>query len=320
MHKYLRFCLIILSLLTGGLFIYSAYTKLDPIQSFEYTMVEFIHLPWLGAAVVARLLTGLEGGIGILIASHLFGKRKWVLKTAFTLLAVFSVYLAWLWMTAGNDVNCGCFGDAIWMTPSASLIKNGIMLGVTSLLIKYHNGITGKLFDKAAPIVAVLSIALVFILFGIPLSKPGWLHKEHYEIDFSELGIEGGSTPPMKYGPGTQLVDTNQRTDLHKGKYIIAFLSQSCRHCRIAAYKMHLLKQSNPKLPFFMIIGGTSDLTDFWKATKAQNIPYVRLDKDHFLNYTGGVFPLIIWVDDGWVEAKADYNTLNQAEIEEWLK
>lgn len=69
-----------------------------------------------------------------------------------------------------------------------------------------------------------------------------------------------------------------------------------------------------------MVIGGlTSDLKDFWKESSAQNIPYMRLDREPFLGFTGGVFPLIIWVNDGWVEAKSTYNTMNQGEVEKWL-
>jgi hypothetical protein len=81
------------------------------------------------------------------------------------------------------------------------------------------------------------------------------------------------------------------------------------------------MKLRNPNLPIFMVIGGTKgDLTDFWNKTHAQNIPYVRLDGETFMQYTGGIFPLIVWVNNSWVEAKANYNTLNQDEIEKWLK
>ncbi|MCW3123860.1 MAG: DoxX protein [Flavipsychrobacter sp.] len=320
MRNFSRYLFIFLSVAMGALFLYSAYTKLYPIQSFEYTMVEFVHMPWMLAAIAARILIALEGGLGILMVAHFFGAGKWVLKTAFALLGIFSVYLIYLWATAGNDVNCGCFGDAIWMSPSASLIKNAIMLIITGLLIRYHKGFTGsKWYNISAPLILIACTALMFILFALPAEQPNWLRKDRYEIDFSEVGIENGSSPHVLYAPGSTDTATIDQIDLLKGKYIIAFLSQSCPHCRIAAYKMHLLQQSNPHFRFFMIIGGSSDLTEFWKATKAVNIPYVRLDKDHFLHYTGGVFPLIEWVNNGWVEAKAEYTNMNKEEIERWL-
>src|ERR1035437_4715925 len=140
MNKFIRIAFIILSVAVGATFLYSAYTKLYPIQPFEYTMVEFVHLPWMVAAIAARFLVGMEAGLGALIALHLFGKNKWALKTAFLILIIFSIYLISLWITAGNNVNCGCFGDAIWMSPSASLIKNAVLLIIAGLLIRYHKG------------------------------------------------------------------------------------------------------------------------------------------------------------------------------------
>lgn len=306
MNKFYRVLLILLSVLTGAVFIYSAYTKVQPIQPFEYTMVEFIHIPWFIAALAARFFVGLEFGLGFLIAFHIYGKGKWVLNFALLTLIIFSIYLIFLWMNVGNNVNCGCFGDAIWMTPSASLIKNGIILIIIYLIKKYNNGWNVSFLHKATLTLLSVAVALPFILYSIPSQEPSWLRKDRYQTDLSFLYATGKPDAP--------------KVDLAKGKHVIAFLSKNCAHCRIAAYKMHLMKQANPALPFYMVIGGESELDDFWKATKAQNIPYTRLDKDNFLNYTGGMFPLIILVNDGWVEAKADYNTLSQPTLEAWLE
>ncbi len=298
MDKLQRITLIILSVLTGATFLYSAYTKLYPIQSFEYTMVEFVHLPSIIAAIAARFFVGLEAGLGGLITLHLFGKNKWALKAAFALLLAFSIYLIWLWITAGNNVNCGCFGDAIWMSPSASLIKNGILMIITGLLIRYHKGFTWKWSGITAPVLLICTIALPYILFP--------LHSR-YKMDFKAL-----YTADANYIP---------TVDLTQGKHIIAFLSPSCIHCRRAALKMHQMKENNPSLPLYMVIGGTtSDLTDFWKASNAQNIPWSRLPQDPFMKSTKGVFPTILWVNNGWVEASTSYTDLNQKVIEKWMK
>lgn len=311
MPKLFRILLIVLSILTGATFLYSAYTKLYPIQPFEYTMVEYVRLPWMFAAVAARFFIGLEAGLGALLLFNIYGKNKWLLKTAFALLVAFSLYLVCLWITAGNQINCGCFGDAIWMSPSASLVKNAVLLLIIGALIRFHKGVSARWAGLSSPLLMVVAIALPFILFAIPEGKPSWLRKDRYKMDLSSLNHKdkadtSSAASPIPY-------------DFGHGKYIVAFLSQSCPHCRIAAYKMHVMKQNNPSLPLFMIIGGTSDLTDFWEKTKAQNIPYTRLEKNAFLRYTGGVFPMIVWMNNGWVEANADYNTLSESEIQKWL-
>lgn len=301
-----KILLIILSVLTGTLFLYSAYTKLNPIEQFEYTMVGFAHFSWFTAAVAARFFIGLEAGIGVLMVLQLFGRNKWVLKAAFLLLVVFSIYLIYLWITAGNHVNCGCFGDAIWMSPSSSLLKNAALLIIIFILIRYHSGWTQRWARIAATILLLVSVSLPFILYAMPSQQPDWIKQSNYTLDLSPL-----------YAPGK--TDT-PKVDLRKGKYVIAFLSPHCPYCRRAAYKMHLMKDNNPSLPIFFVIGGESDLKDFWENTKAQNVPYTRLERNAFFKLAGYSWPAIYWVKDSRVVAKSTYISLNQASIEQWVK
>lgn len=301
-----RIFLIILSVFTGVFFLYSAYTKLFPIQSFEYTIVEFGHMPWSVAAIMARVLIGLEAGLGALMTLHLFGKGKWILKAAFALVVFFSIYLIYLWATVGNNVNCGCFGDSIWMSPATSLLKNAGLLLIIGLLIRFHKGFSQKWATITAPIIIAIGIVATFIFFGLPDDKPNWLKQDSYTIDLSPL-----------YAPGKKDIPA---MDLRKGKHIVAFFSATCPHCRLAAYKMHIMKEQDTTLPFFMVIGGKSDLTDFWKHTNAHNIPYTRLDSDPFINIAGYQWPAIFMINDGRVDAKITYITLTENTIKEWLK
>lgn len=297
--------LIFLSALCGLLFLYSAYTKADPIQVFEYTIVQYAHLPWLVAAVLARALVGLEAALGLMLLLSIPGKARWIYKTAFALTAIFSIYLIYLWASFGNNVNCGCFGDAVWMSPGVSLAKNAILLAVLALLIRYHSGWQHRRILWWADVVVFVGVMLPFIILAIPTGKPDWLKNGGYHMDFS-----------MLYAPGAQHIPA---TNLAKGRHVVAFLSQSCKHCRITAIKMHIMKQHDPSLPFYFIIGGESPLNNFFKATNATDIPYSRMERDTFLRYTGGIFPMIVMVQDGIVVAKTDYNTLDEATIKAWL-
>jgi hypothetical protein len=219
-----------------------------------------------------------------------------VLKAAFVLVSVFSIYLLNLWISKGNNVNCGCFGDTIWMSPAASLIKNAVLLAILFLLIGYHNGFSYRWTEVTAPVLLFSTIIVIFIVF--PVFKP-------YKIDLT--AVYSGKDVPA--------------TDLGKGKHIIAFLSPSCIHCRRAGNKMYRDLKSDTTLPFFMIIGGiTSDLTDFWKASNAQNIPHIRMDVAPFMKYTHGVFPYIIWVNNGVVEEETGYVDLSTPAIEKWMQ
>ena len=80
------------------------------------------------------------------------------------------------------------------------------------------------------------------------------------------------------------------------------------------------MKLRNPNIPFYMVIGGTtSDLKDFWKASQAQDLPYSRLAIDPFMKYTHGVFPTILWVNNGKVEADTGYPELTEQVINKWI-
>jgi uncharacterized membrane protein YphA (DoxX/SURF4 family) len=300
MHKIYRILLIILAFATGGLFLFSAYTKLVPtIQAFEYNIASQTHLHYMTAALMARFFIALEAGLGSLIAIHYFGRNKWVLKAAFLLVAAFSVYLIWLWIKNGNNINCGCFGDSIWMRPSTSLLKNALILSAIGLLMRYHKGFTLP-FSNLIPIVHLAcTFALTYLVYPI---------FTHYKINFADVYANKQFAPSV---------------DLAKGKYIIAFVSRSCSHCRHAATIMHNMKQSDPAIPFYLIVGGTGtddDLTGFWKETNAQDIPHTQLADGPFDKYTGGEYPQIIWVNNGWVEANTTYPELDQQVIERWMK
>lgn len=302
--------LILLSVFLGLLFIYSAYTKIYTLESFEtfqYTLVQYVNLPWILAALSGRILIGLEAAIGVLLVFHLFGNKKWILKLALLLIAIFSIYLVYLWIKVGNDVNCGCFGDAIWMSPSTSLLKNtGIAVGLF-LLLKFAKSFNFKPSYWIIWLVITGCVATPFIYYPLPDSHPKWLNKERFQLDMSTLYAPDKTDLP--------------KVDLHKGKYILAFFSATCPHCRKAAMKMHIMKEKNPSLPFFMVIGGQSEehMPDFWKETQARNIPYTRLKADDFTGLVGYSWPVIYFINNGWVEAQTNYVELNQAAIEEWL-
>jgi hypothetical protein len=297
MHQVSRIFFIILAAATGGLFLFSAYTKMYPtIQAFEYNIASQLHVPYMMASIAARFFIGLEAGLGSLILTHYFGKNKWVLKTAFLLIAVFTVYLVWLLIKKGNNVNCGCFGNNIWMSPTTSLIKNGLILAALWALIKYHKGLPIP-WSNAIPVIHMAcAFSLSYLL--IPIFS-------HYKIDYTAIYAD------KQYAP---------TEDLKKGKHILAFVSPECSHCRKASSIMHEMKKNNPAIPFYLIIGDTTtELKEFWDETHAEDIPHTRIDEVPFDKYTGGEYPQIIWVNNGWAEANTTYPELDQKVIEQWL-
>lgn len=310
MNKIRQIVFIILSIALGALFLYSAWTKLynySALEQFEWTIVQFTGLPWRLSELSARFFGGLEIALGGLLIFNSLGRKKWIPKLAIALLLLFSIYLVFLWVTAGDDINCGCFGDEIWMSPSASLVKNAALIVLLLLLMKFHNGLQFTWLRIANPIAFITLTALPFILYPIPESEPQWLQKDSFQLDMGPLYDPILSTPVAP-------------AHLKQGKHVIAFLSLSCPHCRMAAQKMHIMKLRNPALPFYFVVAGKDQyLESFWKETEAEDVPHTKLDGDAFTAMVGYKWPVIYWINQGRVEAQANYIQLDQQEIENWL-
>lgn len=309
MKRFTSVLLILLSVLVGAVFLYSAYTKIYTLESFErfqYTMAEYVHLPWILAILGARILTGMEAALGLLIAVHLFGRNKYVLKIALWLLVAFSIYLVYLWVAVGNNVNCGCFGDAIWMSPSSSLIKNAVLALAILILMRYHKGLQMEWVKWLTPALLLVITVAPFIVYPLPDNQPQWVTKGKRKLDLSALYAPGKTDAP--------------KADLYKGKYVLAFFSLKCPHCKMAAYKMHVMKEKNPALPFHIVYAGKDEyLKAFWDNTKAQNIPHTKLAADDFTAIAGYSWPAIFLINNGWVEAETNYISMDQSQIESWL-
>lgn len=287
---------VLLAFVTGAVFLFSAYTKMYPtIQAFEYNIASQAGWPYMAASIAARFFIGLEAGLGSLILFHYFGKNNWVLKAAFLLVTGFTLYLGWVLIKMGNNVNCGCFGNNIWMSPSTSIIKNIVLLAAIGALIKWHKGITWSNFIPVVHMICMFSLAYLLI----PVFK-------HYKLNCTDIY----AVP--KYAPGQ---------DLAQGRHIIAFVSPECSHCRKASNIIQGMMAKNPSIPFFLVVADTNaDLSDFWKETHAENVPHSRLAEEPFDKYTGGEYPQIIWVNNGMVEANTTYPELDQKTIEQWMK
>lgn len=295
----------LLSAIIGALFIFSAWTKTEPIQYFEYTMESQVHFPHAIASILARFFIGLEAGLGLLLVINVFGYRKWVLKACITLLIVFSIHLLYLLISHGNDVNCGCMGNIAPMSPAVSLLKNaGFLIGLF-VLLRWHKTADGPLLDFGSMGLCVVIIAVPFVLF--PLTQ--------------QLKM-----PLSKMYTATQ----HPAVELRKGKHILCFMSLTCPHCRHAAKKIVQLEKENTTIPFYFALASGTDSTreerfkDFKAETKmANNIPYHFVENATFLEMikqsgSNGV-PVILWMQDTTVVRKVNMDDLNLKEIEAWL-
>jgi methylamine utilization protein MauE len=299
----------VLCVLLGAVFIFSAYTKLYPIEPFEYTFVDLGISNWYLSPFIARLLIAFEFLIGVLLILNIALKR-FTYKLGIITLLVFCVYLILQLIISGNKGNCGCFGTTIYMSPAKALLKNILMLALFVVLYIFHIGFGYGRFSKLIVIIiSLVSIALPFILNPVELDySKAYLNKpeNNYKIELDTLYNNAYLNTPPK--------------ELSKGKHIISFMSLTCPHCRIAAKKIHILNEKNPAIPFYFVLNGENDkLQTFFDDTHTENIPHCML-KGHSFVYLGGVsLPSIFLVNNSVVENQVNYITLDQQEVEKWL-
>jgi uncharacterized membrane protein YphA (DoxX/SURF4 family) len=302
-----KIVLSVLCILIGVIFLYSGYTKLYPIEPFEYTFVDLGFINWQIAPFVARLMIAAEFAIGILLVLHI--NLKMAYKMAIAILLVFCVYLLLLMIIVGNKGNCGCFGTALPMTPFQALIKNIGMLGAFAVLYKFHAGWEVKDKKRYLLIVPVVaSFAMPFILNPVELDySQAYLNKpeENFKLELDSLYKDATLNIPP--------------TSLSQGKHILAFMSLKCPHCRIAAKKIRIIHERNPSLSFYFVLNGDEEnLKPFFEDTHTEDIPHCMLLGRNFIYLAGMDMPTIYLVNNSTVEHWVNYIDLDQKEIEKW--
>ncbi|MES2593016.1 MAG: MauE/DoxX family redox-associated membrane protein [Bacteroidota bacterium] len=304
-----KILLVVLCALIGSIFIFSGYTKLYPIEPFEYTFVDLGFISWQIAPFIARLLIGLELFIGILLLLNL-NLRKIAYKLGIATLLIFCVYLILLMLFTGNKGNCGCFGTTIQMTPLQALIKNGIMLAILFILYKYHEGWSlNKKWTLLNTLFFTCAFTLPFVLNPVALDySEAYLNKadENFKIELDSLYNNAQLNTPPK--------------TLSQGKHIISFMSLTCPHCRIAANKIRIIHEKNPAISFYFVLNGDEEnLKPFFETTHTEDIPYCILLGRNFIYLAGTSMPAIYMVNNSVVEHDVNYIDLDQEEIEKWM-
>lgn len=183
-------------ILIGALFIFSGYVKLvDPIGS-QYKFQEYFSESVLNmeflipyALPFAILLIIAEIGLGVFL---LLGyKPKF---TVWSLLVLLLIFLFLTWYSAYYDkvTDCGCFGDAIKLTPWETFYKNVITLPIILFLLWRIKDIKPVFSNKITSGLAFASIfAFLFITYHVLTHLP--------LIDFRPYAVGKNIPEGMEY-------------------------------------------------------------------------------------------------------------------------
>lgn len=130
----------LLRLIFGAVLILSGFVKgVDPwgglYKITEYFAAWNLSITHEGALLLASLLATFEFVLGVVVAAGLYRKSSPVLSVAFmAIMTTVTLYI----LIADPVADCGCFGDAIKLSNTATFLKNIVLLALAILLLKVN--------------------------------------------------------------------------------------------------------------------------------------------------------------------------------------
>lgn len=152
----------------GILFIISGLIKLNDPTGFSIKLEEYFvlfGLTFLNPLVLTLsvFICALEVILGVALLLSLRNKlTAWLLLILIVFFTILTGYSA----ISGKVTDCGCFGDAIKLTPWQSFIKDVILLVLILIIFKSKEKLTSA-FSEKRQITILLSTTLLAILFGV---------------------------------------------------------------------------------------------------------------------------------------------------------
>ncbi|MGA8855155.1 MAG: BT_3928 family protein [Christiangramia sp.] len=138
-------------ILVGVLFIFSGFIKLNDPVGFSYKLQEYFSEPVLDipflipfALVIAILIVIFELVLGIML---IIGYARKFTSWSLLLMIIFFTFLTFYSAYFNKVTDCGCFGDAIPLTPWESFYKDVILL-ILILIIFFNQKYINPIFER----------------------------------------------------------------------------------------------------------------------------------------------------------------------------
>jgi len=154
---------------TGLLFIFSGFIKANDPTGFGYKMQEYFEVFHLTAfneyaTAIAVVICGFEILLGALL---LFGVYANLVAWGLLLLILFFTFLTFYSAFFEVVTSCGCFGDAIPLTPWQSFSKDLVLLVLILIIFFYRKQIRSIIKGSGNQFVVTLITAIVSLGIGV---------------------------------------------------------------------------------------------------------------------------------------------------------
>ncbi len=325
-----------------ALFVFSAITKMLPLTPFEKQLVDLGFADWHTAPYFARLIIGIELGLGIALIQNHFFKRLAIPATALLLVA-FCIHLSYQ-IAIGQGGNCGCFGQFIEMTPTEALIKNIVTLGLLGWLFFISH--EKKSANRFSFLLLIWSFSTLFMFMAFPFApfkelsnivvntenipwEPETTTAETGTVDTTKVAVT--TTPVETVNPGpTSVVSkfsklnvfSGMKVKIDEGKRIVCFFIPGCDHCREAAKALTELSK-DPNFPKVYIYFGDEEVEkiDEFFQVAGKKYPYQVLGMGEFFTLMGaeGETPGILYLWNGNILKSYFGDQFNKEDIKNFV-
>lgn len=182
----------------GILFIFSGLIKANDPLGFGYKLQEYFevfHMPFLSgmATGIAILLCVLEIVLGALLLLGLWSKQ---VTTGLLVTIIFFTFLTFVSAAFKVVTSCGCFGDAIPLTPWQSFGKDIILLVLIGYLFIHRSKILPVLTSKNAQLASLILVFVASLGFSL------FTYSRSPIIDFLPYKVGANLPELMKTPPG----------------------------------------------------------------------------------------------------------------------
>ena len=290
-----QFVFHLIRIFLGVLFVFSALAKLYTIDNFELYIFSQQLFGFDVSTVVARVVISLELALGLLFLTNLYFKA--VYKVTLYLMLSFSLFLAYKLIFSSSE-NCNCFGNLIVFKPAESLLKNFIII-VLLLFIKNNSG-TQVRFKKI-----FFALVLTFsLIFPVIFSPPDIIYRKIYSINNNR-------------GDEEQIQLSDSTLNIAQGKKVLAFFSQGCKYCVLAAHKISIIadKTNTRDDIYYVFFGDERNMDGFWNKSQSQKFRYSIIPFKEIVAITDGRLPSIFFVENGYIKQKSGYRDLTEEQF-----
>lgn len=310
----------VIRILVGLLFLFSGFVKINDPLGFSYKLDEYFHvfdssfgLPYSVFGPWSLNLAFFIGVFETLLALNLiFGLNPTFTTTSLLIMIIFFTFLTGYSAVTKKVTDCGCFGDAIKLTPVQSFIKDVILSVLIGYLFIYKDNLYA--FFKE------LINTILSIVFAIAVPAYAWYCYNYLPVvDFlpysvgSDLAYKTTTRGPdgQYLAYGYEPLKSDCGFEEFKGRTLF-IVSEDFQKSNLTSLQQALQLGKDLQKQGFQIAILTSSGSDVRKAFQQNlNIPFCIVPQDQTtLKSMIRSNPGLLVLKDGVVKGKFSYKNI----------